>query len=75
MPLHNYSTGELADKVGVTNITILRWHKKGLLGKVKVITLPGGLPSYFWTAAHVQRALKLKGRQKPGPKPKARRPA
>lgn len=70
MTLPHYSTGEVVKKSGVPRMTLLRWVKRGLLPPLKTLKLVGAGTVYLWEDKHVRAAAKLKGKLKPGPKPR-----
>jgi DNA-binding transcriptional MerR regulator len=61
------STVEVAEAIGVPRATLQYWikQKKFAAPKAKVF---GGVAVRLWTPADIERARKLKGSLKPGPK-------
>jgi excisionase family DNA binding protein len=61
------STVEVAEAIGVPRATLQYWIKQKKLAAPKAKVL-GGVAVRLWTSADVERARKLKGTLKPGPK-------
>jgi len=66
------STFEVAKKIGVHKATLERWLASGRLASPKQLQV-GQKTFRDWSDADVERACKLKGTQKRGPKPKKRK--
>jgi excisionase family DNA binding protein len=64
-----YSTGEVAEKVGVSRQTLFTWIEKGQVTAPKPIAV-GKNSIRLWTKADIERVRKFKGTLKRGPKPK-----
>ncbi len=63
-----YSTKRAAKLIGVHPLTLHRWLREGMIR-------PAGIPIegrtiWRWADKDIAKARKLKGKQKPGPKPK-----
>ena len=69
-----YSTKRAAAKMGVSFRTLNRWLALGLIRPSMAIPIEGGRTLWRWTDADVVRGRKVKVAQKPGPKPKRRKP-
>lgn len=67
--MSGYGTAEAAKMVGVTKLTLLRWLRSGRLEEPKHVQA-SGQNWRLWTDADVERARKLKGAVRRGPKPK-----
>ena len=61
------STVEVAEAIGVPRATLQYWIKQRKLTVPKA-RLRGGVAVRLWTPADVEKAKKLKGSLKPGPK-------
>lgn len=64
-----YTTREVADQIGVSHQTLHSWVDSGRLPAPKLV-LVGKNSIRLWVKADIQRARKLKGTLKRGPKPK-----
>jgi hypothetical protein len=62
-----FSTVEVAEEIGVPRATLQYWIKQRKLAVPKT-RLRGGVAVRLWTVAEVEKARKLKGTLKPGPK-------
>jgi DNA-binding transcriptional MerR regulator len=61
------STVEVAAAIGVPRATLQYWIKQRKIAAPKA-RLRGGVAVRLWTPADVEKARKLKGSLKPGPK-------
>jgi excisionase family DNA binding protein len=66
------TTGQAAEKAGITRDTIHRWIRDGLITAPEYRVIEGRA-TRLWTAGDVERLRKLKAQHKPGPKPKRRK--
>ena len=64
-----YSTGEVAEKVGISRQTLFTWIEKGQVVAPKPIAV-GKTSIRLWTKTDIERVQKFKGTLKRGPKPK-----
>lgn len=72
MKSRTYTTPQAAKKIGVSFITLHRWLRDG---KIRPRAIPlQGRTLWLWTGADIAKGRKVKASQKPGPKPKARKP-
>jgi len=62
-----FSTVGVAEEIGVPRATLQYWIKQRKLAVPKT-RLRGGVAVRLWTAAELEKARKLKGSLKPGPK-------
>jgi excisionase family DNA binding protein len=67
-----HSTLEVAKSIGVHKATLERWLASGKLRMPKELRV-GQKIFRDWTNQDIERAQKLKGSQKRGPKPKKRK--
>jgi predicted site-specific integrase-resolvase len=67
-----YSTPQVAAQIGVSYPTLHRWLAARLVRPSVAIRM-GKKTLWRWTAADVRRVRKVKGSQKPGPKPRKRK--
>jgi len=72
MDAKTYSTEAAAKKIGVSRQTLHSWLGAGNIPAPKSVDL-GQRSILLWTAADIERARKLKGTLKRGPKPKKRK--
>jgi predicted site-specific integrase-resolvase len=63
-----YTTAQVAQAVGVSKNTLLKWLYAGALQEPKRVRV-AGMRWRVWTQSDVERARKLKGTMKRGPKP------
>jgi predicted site-specific integrase-resolvase len=72
LPKKTYTTPRAAKMIGVSFPTLHRWIKDG---KIKPQGFPvEGRTIWMWSDADIAEGRKLKGTQKPGPKPKGKKP-
>lgn len=71
--MKQYSTQTAAKKIGVSFRTLNRWLAAGTLRPAEFVTMPGGRTLWLWSDADITKGRKLKGQQRPGPKPKRRK--
>jgi predicted DNA-binding transcriptional regulator AlpA len=64
-----YSTGEVAQKVGVSRQTLFTWIGKGQVTAPKPIDV-GKSSIRLWTKVDLERVREFKGTLRRGPKPK-----
>jgi predicted site-specific integrase-resolvase len=67
------STQQAARMIGVSYITLRRWLAAGLIKPSVAVPMNGGRTLWRWTTADVEKARKVKARQKPGPRPRVKR--
>lgn len=63
-----YSTRQAAKLIGVGFRTLNRWLADGRIKPSQTVPLGRGI--FLWTDADIAKGRKVKGTQKPGPKPK-----
>lgn len=68
-----YSTQQAAKRIGVSFRTLNRWLFRGLMRPSLEFEIGGGRTLWRWTDSDIVRGRKVKARQKPGPKPPARK--
>ena len=68
-----YSTPQAAKKIGVSFSTLNRWIR-GREDPSAGNTRQRGRTLWYWTDADIAKGRKVKAAQKPGPKPKGRKP-
>jgi hypothetical protein len=56
------STGQLAGRLGIPKITLIKWVNRDLLHPR--VAQMGGLRMWFWSPAEVRRAEELAGRMR-----------
>lgn len=66
-----FTTSQAAAKIGISRQTLYSWIEAGLIEPPKVLRL-GGANVRMWTAKDIERAAKVKGTLKRGPKGGAR---
>ena len=69
-----YSTKQAAAKIGIGFRSLNRWLALGTIRPSTAIKMPDGRTLWLWTDADIARGRKVKAAQKPGPKPKKKRP-
>ncbi len=67
--MSGYSTAQTAKIIGVSKNTLLQWLYSGLLREPKRSRV-AGVQWRIWSEADIERARKIKGTRKRGPKPK-----
>jgi len=67
--MKGYGTAQAAKMVGVSKRTLLEWIYRGELGEPKQVRVMGVLWR-IWNASDIARALRVKARMRPGPRPK-----
>ena len=67
------STKRAAVKMGVSFRTLNRWLALGLIRPSMAIPIEGGRTLWRWTDADIAKGRKVKGAQKPGPKPRPKK--
>lgn len=67
--INGYSTAQVASLIGVSKSTILNWLREELVPEPERSNV-AGIDWRVWSDADVERARKLKGTLKSGPKPK-----
>lgn len=67
--MKTYSTQQAARMTGIHYVTLHRWLAAGLIKPSIAVPMNGGRTLWRWTTADVEKARKVKARQKPGPKP------
>lgn len=65
-----YSTRQAAKLIGVGFRTLNRWMADGMIEPSQTAPLGTTGEIFLWTDADIAKGRKLKGTQKPGPKPK-----
>ena len=68
-----YSTRQAAAKMRVSFRTLNRWLADGRIKPSTVIKMPNGRTLWLWREADIARGRRIKGQERPGPKPKAGR--
>jgi len=58
-PVRVYSAAEVADVLGVSKMTLLRYIDDGRLPQPKLFLLRQGLRVWLWNAGELERALQL----------------
>jgi DNA-binding transcriptional MerR regulator len=69
-----YSTGEAARKIGVSLRTLNNWLADGKIKPSHGHPYGGNRTLWVFTDADIAKGRKIKGTQKPGPKPKGWKP-
>jgi excisionase family DNA binding protein len=69
MEERNYTTGEVAEKIGVSHQTLRDWIDDGKIPAPKLIKV-GKSSIRVWAKTDIENARKFKGTSKRGPKPK-----
>ena len=64
-----HSTEQAAKQAGITRVTLQRWLSKALIRPSIAIPMRGQT-LWRWTAADIRRVKQLRGKFRPGPKPK-----
>ena len=62
-----YTTSEVADKIGVSYQSLHNWVNSNLIRAPKMVNV-GKNSIYLWTKSDIERARKVKGTLKKGPK-------
>jgi predicted DNA-binding protein (UPF0251 family) len=70
--MQTFSTEDAAKQIHVHRVTLQRWLADGLVKPSVAVPLKGRT-LWRWTKSDLAKARKLKGSQKPGPKPKSKR--
>lgn len=70
--MEGYTTAQVAKAVGVSKNTLLKWLYAGVLQEPKRVRV-AGMHWRVWTQTDVERARKLKGTMKRGPKPRKKK--
>ncbi len=70
--MRTYSTKEAASIAKVHYMTLYRWVSSGKIRASQSIRMKSHV-MWRWTDSDVAKVRKLKGSQKPGPKPKKRK--
>jgi excisionase family DNA binding protein len=65
--MDGYTTAQVAKVIGVSKNTLLKWLYSGVLREPKKAQV-GGVRWRVWSSSDIDRARKLKGTLKPGPK-------
>jgi predicted site-specific integrase-resolvase len=68
--MKTYSTKQAAQKIGVSLRTLNNWLADGRIKPSHGTPYGGGRTLWIFTEADISKGRKLKGTQKPGPKPK-----
>jgi predicted site-specific integrase-resolvase len=69
-----YSKQQAAGKMSVSFRTLNRWLALGKIRPSTAIKMPGGRTLWLWTEVDIVRGRRVKAAQRPGPKPKRRKP-
>jgi excisionase family DNA binding protein len=70
--MQGYTTAQVAKAVGVSKNTLLKWLYAGVLREPKRARV-AGVKWRIWSESDVERARKLKGTMKRGPKPRKKK--
>ena len=74
MKKKTYSTQQAAAKMRVSFRTLNRWLALELIRPSTAIPIGGGRTLWRWTDADIAKGRKVNATQRPGPKPKRKRP-
>jgi hypothetical protein len=70
--MQTFSTEEVAKHIHIHRVTLQRWLAAGMVKPSFAVPLKGRT-LWRWTKTDLAKARKLKGSQRPGPKPKQKR--
>ena len=70
--MEGYTTAQVANSIGVSKNTLLKWLYAGVLREPKRARV-AGVKWRIWSESDVERARKLKGTMKRGPKPRKKK--
>jgi predicted site-specific integrase-resolvase len=70
--MEGYTTAQVANAIGVSKNTLLKWLYAGVLREPKRARV-AGVRWRIWSESDVERARKLKGTMKRGPKPRKKK--
>jgi len=68
----SYTTSEAAKRIGVSRQTLQTWIVAGRIDAPKLIGV-GNATLRLWTEADIEKARRIKGTAKPGPKTKKKK--
>ena len=70
--MEGYTTAQVAEAIGVSKNTLLKWLYAGVLREPKRVRV-AGTQWRVWSTSDIKRARKLKGTMKRGPKPRKKK--